>query len=175
MKRLVLVLVTAGCSVVDEPYPPAWDPLSPPAVADCQHFEGTYADRGESPAQTARPSLTRELFGADSPWESAKSIRLRLTTEGASVTVTGPDKPLAAHFSAKEGDFRCNHGRLMLRSRRWVRSGLMSGRETVRVDFYEATPYLIAHVEERMTGVMFIVVPLAGESARWFRFPRLGP
>ena len=32
-----------------------------------------------------------------------------------------------------------------------------------------------AHVEERVSGVMFIVVPLSGESARWFRFARLKP
>jgi hypothetical protein len=51
----------------------------------------------------------------------------------------------------------------------------MSGRESVTVDLYDADPFLVAHVEERVTGVMFILVPLSGESARWFRFPRLKP
>jgi hypothetical protein len=175
VKRVALVLLLGGCSVVDEPYPPSWDPLAPGRAADCRRFEGTYADRGEAPGQTARPSITRELFGPDSPWEKATSVRLELTADGASVTVTGPEKPHAGHFQAKEGDFRCDNGRVTLRSRRWVGSGLMSGREAVRIDLYEASPYLVAHVEERMTGVMFIIVPLSGESARWFRFARLAP
>jgi hypothetical protein len=45
----------------------------------------------------------------------------------------------------------------------------------VQIDLHEAAPFLVAHVHESMTGVMFLVVPLAGESARWFRFPRLNP
>jgi hypothetical protein len=30
-------------------------------------------------------------------------------------------------------------------------------------------------VRESITGVMFLVVPLSGESARWLRFARLKP
>jgi hypothetical protein len=175
MKRLALVLALGGCSVVDQPYPPAWDPLSPASLSDCRRFEGTYADRGESPGQTARPSLTRELFGEDSPWEKATSVRMELVEDGAVITVQDGDKPVSRHFSTKEGDFRCQDGKLTVRARRWVTSGLMSGRESVRVDFYAAEPFLVAHVEERVSGVMFIVVPLSGESARWFRFARLKP
>jgi hypothetical protein len=36
-------------------------------------------------------------------------------------------------------------------------------------------PYLVVHVHEAMTGLMFMVVPLSGESTRWFRFARLAP
>jgi hypothetical protein len=175
VKRLALVLAMGGCSVVDQPYPPTWDPLSQTPAADCRRFEGVYADRGEAPGQTARRSLTRELFGEDSPWERATRVRVELVEDGAAVTVEGADKPLVRHFSAKTGDFRCDRGKLTLRDRRWVTSGLMSGRESVKVDLHEAEPYLVAHVEERLSGVMFIVVPLSGESARWFRFPRLKP
>jgi hypothetical protein len=170
---LALVLFAGGCSVVDQPYPAAWDP--PKQAPDCRRFEGTYADSGEVAGQTARRSLTRELFGEDSPWEKARIVRIELVEDGTVVTVQNGDKPVARHFSAKEGDFRCDQGRLTLRARRWVTSGLMSGRESVRVDLYEADPFLVAHIEERVSGVMFIVVPLAGESARWFRFPRLKP
>jgi hypothetical protein len=173
MSRVVLVLFLGGCSVVDQPYPPAWAPLSQASVSDCRRFEGTYADRGESPGQTARPSLTRELFGEESPWEKATSVRMELVEDGAVITVQDGGKPVSRHFSIKEGDFRCQDGKLTLRARRWVTSGLMSGRESVRVDLHAAEPFLVAHVEERVSGVMFIVVPLSGESARWFRFPRL--
>jgi hypothetical protein len=175
LKRLALVFVLSGCSVVDQPYPLAWEPLPDARAPDCQRFAGTYADRGESPGQESRPSLTRELFGEASAWESAQTVRLELTTEGATVMVSGTPKPLAHHFSAKAGDFRCDEGKLVLRVRRWVTTDIMSGRETVRMDLHEGDPYLVAHLRERMTGVMFMVVPLAGESARWFRFRRLQP
>lgn len=175
MRRLAVLAVVAGCSVVDQPYPLAWDPVPP--AQDCRRFEGSYADRGEAPGQTARPSLTRELFGASSPWEKATSVRLELISEEVlAVTVSGPEAPPAVHsFSAKGGDFACDRGKLVLRQRRWVASDLMSGRESVRIELHGADPYLVAHVHESMTGVMFAVVPLSGESARWFRFPRLKP
>lgn len=177
MKRLALVALLAGCSVADSPYPPSWEPLSASPANDCRRFQGTYADRGEAPGQTARPSLTRELFGADSPWEKATSIRFDFTAEDAvDVTVAGEGlAPVVRTFSANAGEFRCDRGKLVLRSRRWVVSGLMSGRETVQIDLLEANPFLVAHVSESMAGVMFMVVPLAGESARWFRFQRLKP
>ena len=177
MKRLALAALLAGCSVADSPYPPGWDPLSASPSSDCRRFQGTYADRGEAPGQTARPSFTRELFGADSPWEKAASIRFDFTPEDAvDVTVAGEGlNPMVRRFSGKTGEFRCDRGKLVLRSRRWVVSDLMSGRETVTIDLLEAEPFLVTHVYESMTGVMFLVVPLSGESARWFRFPRLKP
>lgn len=177
MKRLFLLALLAGCSVADNPYPMAWDPIPAPAAADCRQFEGTYADRGEAYGQTARPSLTRELFGAGSPWEKATTVRLQFAAEDSiDVTVSGEGlKPETRRFSTKAGDARCDHGRLEFRTRRWVASDLMSGRESVKIEFSQADPYLVTHVYESVTGVMFLVVPLSGESARWFRFQRLKP
>jgi hypothetical protein len=51
----------------------------------------------------------------------------------------------------------------------------MSGRESVKIELRMAEPFLVAHVYESITGVMFLVVPLSGESARWYRFSRLKP
>jgi hypothetical protein len=177
MRRFALVALLAGCSVVDAPYPPAWDPPSASAASDCRRFQGTYADRGEAPDQAARPSLTRELFGSDSPWERVSSLRFEFSAQEAlDVTLAGEGlDPVVRRFSAKAGEFQCNQGRLVLRNRRWVASDLMSGRETVKIDLLEADPFLVTHVYESMTGVMFMVVPLSGESARWFRFARLKP
>jgi hypothetical protein len=175
VKRLALVALAAGCSVVNAPYPPTWDPLAAPPSGDCRRFQGTYADRGEAPGQTARPSLTRELFGPDSPWEKAGSVRFELpSADTVEVTISG-EREVTQRFSAKADEFRCDGGKLVLRNRRWVTSDIMSGRETVRIDLHEADPFLVAHVHESMTGLMFMVVPLSGESARWFRFPRLKP
>ena len=177
MKRLFLLALLAGCTVADTPYPIGWDPIPAPAAADCRQFEGTYADRGEAFGTTERPSLTRELFGADSPWAKAASVRLEISAEEAvEVTVAGEGvKPEPRRFSLKAGEARCERGRLQLVSRRWVASDLMSGRESVRIDLEQADPFLVTHVRESITGVMFLVVPLSGESARWLRFQRLKP
>ena len=43
------------------------------------------------------------------------------------------------------------------------------------IDLLDAEPFLVTHVQEATTGVMFRVVPLSGESARSFRFLRLKP
>ena len=116
MKRLYLLALLAGCTVADTPYPIAWDPIPAPAAADCRQFEGNYTDRGEEFGQTARPSLTRELFGADSPWEKAGSVRLEFTTEDSvEVTVSGEGlKPEMHNFNIKAGEARCDRGRLTL-------------------------------------------------------------
>jgi len=177
VKRLFLLALLAGCTVADTPYPIDWDPIPAPAADDCRQFEGTYADRGEAFGQTARPSFTRELFGADSPWEKAASVRLALTTEDSvEVTVSGEGlKPATHRFGIKAGEARCDRGRLTLAAKRWVASDIMSGRESVKIELNQSDPFLVTHVHESITGVMFLVVPLSGESARWFRFPRLKP
>jgi len=177
VNRILLLALLAGCTVADNPYPIAWDPIPAPAAPDCRQFEGTYADRGEAFGQTERPSLTRELFGAGSPWEKASSVRLELAAEDSvEVTVSGEGlKPETRRFSIKAGEARCDRGRLELAAKRWVASDLMSGRESVKIELSQSDPFLITHVYQSITGVMFLVVPLSGESARWFRFARLKP
>jgi hypothetical protein len=177
VRRTFLLGLLAGCTVADNPYPIAWDPIPAPAAADCRQFEGTYADRGEAFGQTAKPSLTRELFGASSPWEKVSSIRLEFAAEDSvEVTVAGEGlKPETRRFSLKAGEARCDRGRLELLARRWIASDLMSGRESVKIELNQADPFLVTHVRESTTGVMFLVVPLSGESARWLRFARLKP
>jgi hypothetical protein len=177
VKRIFLCVLLGGCTVTDTPYPIAWDPIPAPAAPDCRQFEGTYADRGESFSHTERPSLTRELFGGDSPWEKVNTVRLEFAAEDSvEVTVTGEGlKPQTRRFSIKAGEARCDRGRLELSARRWIASDLMSGRESVKIELQQADPFLVTHVHESTTGVMFLVVPLSGESARWFRFPRVKP
>ena len=173
---MLLLVLLGGCTVSDNPYPMAWD-LLPPAAADCRQLEGAYADRGEAPGQTARPSLTRELFGASSPWEKATTVRFGLADDDSvDVTVDGEGlKPETRRFSMKAGEARCDRGTLELVAKRWVASDLMSGRESVKIELHQSDSFLVTHVRESITGVMFLVVPLSGESARWLRFPRLKP
>jgi len=176
MKRLALALLLAGCTVADDPYPARWDPLPLAATANCRHFRGTYADRGEAPGQANRPSLTRELFGPDSPWEKAVSIEFDPADDTLDIRVQAPGATqFSRRLTAKARDFTCEQGKLVVRSRRWVTSDVMSGRETVKIELHQAEQHLVARVDETTTGVMFMVVPLSGESARWYRFQRLKP
>jgi hypothetical protein len=92
------------------------------------------------------------------------------------VTVAGEGlDPVVHRFSAKAGEFACDRGQLVLNSRRWVASDLISGRESVKIELNIAEPFLVAHVYESISGLMFLVVPLSGESARWYRFRRVKP
>lgn len=177
MRRIALIVLLAGCSVADDPYPARWDPLPPATSSNCSQFSGRYADRGESPAHSTRPSLTRELFGKDSPWEKAVSIELDLPSDEAlEIRVSAPGaKPFARRLSAKAGEFECERGRLIVHSKRWVASDLMSGRESVTIEMHQAEGYLVTRVNESTMGLMFMVVPLTAESARWYRFARLKP
>jgi hypothetical protein len=176
MRRLVILSLLAGCTVADEVYPTRWDPLPTAESGDCSAFRGRYADRGESPSNPSKPSLTRELFGHESPWEKAASITLEPDDDTLDIRVElAGAKPFSRRLTRKAGEFKCERGALIVRSRRWVTSDLMSGRENVTVEMHFADPYLMARVDETTIGVMFMVVPLSGESARWFRFRRLVP
>jgi hypothetical protein len=180
MTRLALAsmaLILTGCTVADDPYPAGWEPLPAAVSSNCRQFRGTYADRGESPGHTTQASLTRELFGQGSPWQKAVSIELDLPSdETLDIRVAVPGaNTFSRRLSRKAGEFACERGKLTVRSRRWVASDLMSGRETVNVEMHQAQHHLVTRVDETTTGVMFMVVPLSGESSKWYRFPRLQP
>lgn len=178
MRRMALILLAAGgCSVADDPYPAGWEPLPAAFSSSCRHFLGSYADRGESPGHATRPSLTRELFGPHSPWEKAVSVELDMPNDEAlDIRVSAPGaSAFSRRLTAKAGEFVCERGQLTVRTRRWVATDIMSGRETVTIDMHDAGPYLVTRVNESTMGVMFMVVPLTAESARWYRFPRLKP
>ncbi|HVL37563.1 MAG TPA: hypothetical protein VM489_17980 [Burkholderiales bacterium] len=173
------VVGLAGCAVWDDPYPLQWGPLPEATSSSCRAIAGVFADRGERPGGEGEASLTRELFGKDSPWQRAQRVHFRFASDDVlEVTVLEAEakpKPFTHEFTAKAGDLRCEEDRLVLRHRRWVYSDIMSGRESVRVELHAAPAHLLANVRERVTGMMFMVVPLSGESARWYRFPRLQP
>jgi len=177
LRNCVVVVSLAGCAVGDELYPNDWDPLMASPSAGCRHLEGIYADRGDAPGHAAAASFSRELFGKDGPWEKAASVRIDFATEDevdVAVSVT-EGKPFIRRFDAKTGEFACERGLMVLRNQRWIYSDVMSGRETVKIELQAAGRHLAAHVYESATGVMFMAVPLSGESARWYRFARLKP
>lgn len=167
----------AGCAVTDEKYPAGWDPLPQPASADCGAFAGSYADRGEMTASGSEPSLTYGLFGYHSAWQKARRVDFALPQDGVlEITAWDAEQPLFKRMlSAQAGEFACNNGRLLVRSKRWVAADIVAGREDVTIELSDAGSRLVAYVKESTYGAIFAVVPIAGTAAHWYRFARLKP
>jgi len=168
-------LCLAGCAAVN-PYPAAWEPLRSSASADCKLFQGSYSDKADS-KDRVKPSLTRELFGFNTDWENATRVDFSLPRDDAlEVTVwSGADKMLTRTFSAAEGELACDAGRLILRNTRWVRADVMIAREKAKLTLHKAGDYLVTEVEDDLTGLFFVIVPIMGTTINWYRFTRLQP
>jgi hypothetical protein len=168
------VVHLAGCAVAEHPYPPAWDPLVPHSDSDCRHFMGRYADRGERDDEPSKPSLTRQLFGESSDWETASVVTLAMPRDGTiEATASGERGPIASRTLLRDHGFDCRGGRLILRDRRWIASYVLSGRQHVELDFNEAGKRVAVQVDELAYGVLFVVFPLIGTARHWYRFERL--
>lgn len=178
MKRLVIaaLVLLGSCAVTDYQYPSTWDPLAPPSAADCRQFAGSYADKGEGAVKDASPSLTYGLLGRESPWKDATRVDFAFNPPNAlHVRVWAKEKPLAeSTFSASTGDLACKNGKLAVRSKRWVATDLLAGRQDILIEFSESPRHLVAQIDETSYGVMFAVVPIAGSMKNWYRFARLG-
>jgi hypothetical protein len=170
-------MCVAGCAVTDQEYPLAWDPLQQPATADCARFAGSYADRGEAAGKSGEPSLSYGLFGHHSAWKEVRRVDLALPREDVlQITAWDAEKPLfKRRLTTQAGEFECKAGKLVVHSKRWVASDLVSGRESVTIDFNRADGKLVAHVKETTYGTIFAIVPIAGTAARWYRFSRMTP
>ena len=174
---LLLLACAAGCAVIDQDYPLAWDPLQQPATADCARFAGSYADRGEAAAAGSEPSLSYGLFGQHSDWKDVRRVELELPEDGVlEITAWDAQKPLfKRRLTTGAGEFECKHGQLVVKSKRWVASDLVSGRESVTIALSRANDKLVAHVKETTYGTIFAVVPIAGTAGHWYRFARIAP
>ncbi len=174
---LFLLACLAGCAVIEQDYPLAWDPLPQPGAQDCARFTGSYADRGEAVGDSAQPSLTYGLFGHHSAWKEARRVDLALPEEGVlQVTAWDDRKPLFTRtLTSKEGEFSCSDGVLSVRSKRWVAGDIVSGREHITIELRLSDSKLVAHVKEKTYGGLFAVVPIVGTATHWYRFARVGP
>ena len=166
-------LCLLGCAAVNS-YPVAWEPLHPSASADCKLFQGGYSDKADS-RDNVKPSLTRELFGYNTDWEKATRVDFSLPRDDAlEVTVwSGTDKIMTHTFSAAEGELACDAGQLILRNTRWVRADVIVAREKAKLTLHKAGDYLVAEVEDGLTGLFFIIVPIVGSITNWYRFAKI--
>jgi hypothetical protein len=170
-----MAICLTGCAVTEQQYPQAWEPLPVSKAQDCARFAGTYADRGEATGDLAEPSLTYGLFGHHSAWKEARRVDFMFPTqEVLYVTAWDEAKPLFTRIlTAKAGEFQCQDGRLVVRSRRWVAADVVAGREDVTIEFSQTPSGLVAYVKESTYGAIFAVVPIAGTASHWYRFARL--
>ena len=168
-------LVLAGCAVGNPKYPASWEPLVPKVTQDCSNFAGTYADRGDGPGKEWSASLTRELFGPHSGWESARRFRFEWDgPESLKVAIWDEQTELATRaFSVADGTLLCDSGRLIVRGKRWVHEVLVAGHESVSIEFSDAGDRLVAYVNEVTYGLIFIFVPIAADATHWYRFQRV--
>lgn len=167
------VLAIAGC-VVNHPYPDAWTPLPAPPTRDCHHFQGEYQDRGEFPGYENRPSLTLELFGSGTPWGRATRVSLSLPrSDTLEVTVwEGASALFARTLSAEAGDFACDAGQLVVRDQRGFAGAGVGGFEKVTITLGLTDDHLVAQVKQMAAGLV-LIVPAAGSTTSWYRFPRV--
>jgi len=164
-----------GCAIGNPEYPVTWDPLVPPASADCRHFEGSFADRGQTRDGLTVRSFTRELFGYREEWRTATRVQLKfLSDDVLQATIWAGDKKVSErNLHAATGDFACEGGRLILRDKRWVAEDLVAGHEKVSIELHEQGGLLVALVKEFTFAVAFLVVPFVADAMHWYRFQRL--
>lgn len=175
--RVVLATYTAlafeGCAV-HRPYPQSWEPLPPPPATDCRHFEGDYSDRGEIPGSPTHASLTQQLFGPNSAWRRATRVGFSLPrTEVLEITVWQEKSPLFTRtLTGEAGTFTCEAGQVVVRDRRGVSGPGVAGFESVTITLSLTDTHVVARVKD--IGVGFAaIVPVAGTTTSWYRFPRL--
>jgi hypothetical protein len=179
IKRLLLAFCIPigiqGCAIGNPQYPANWDPLVPPASTDCKHFEGSYADRGQTRDGLTARSFTRELFGYGEEWRIATRVQLAfLSDDVLQVTIWAGDKKVSErNLHAATGDFACEAGQLALRDRRWVVEDLVAGHENVTIELHQQGSQLVALVKEFTFAVAFVVVPFVADATHWYRFQRL--
>lgn len=166
------LLLLSACAV-HRPYPEAaWGPLPPPPSADCRYLEGSYRNRGEVVGHEAQPSLALELFGR---LELVRADRVSLsfpTSETVNVTVWEATRPVFARTLTSPGDFVCKGGRMVVRARRFLAESAVSGWQSVTITLSGADDYLVGQVEEVGVGLVFLVLPVGGETTSWYRFRR---
>jgi len=179
IRRLLVVLCVPigiqACAIGNPQYPVSWDPLVPSASADCKHFEGSYADRGQTRDDLTVRSLTRELFGYREEWRTATRVQLAfLSDDVLQATIWAGDKKVSErNLHAATGDFACEAGQLALRDRRWVAEDLVAGHENVTIELYDQGNQIVALVKEFTFAVAFLVVPFVADATHWYRFERL--
>jgi hypothetical protein len=151
----------------------SWQTLEPPETADCRHFEGFYADRGQTRDGLTLRSLTREMFGYREEWKAATRVGFKfLSPDVLQVTVWAGDALASErNLHADSGDFTCEEGKLIVRDKRWVAEDLVAGHEDVTLELHTDGSHLIVFVKEFTYAVAFLVVPFIADSAHWYRFP----
>ncbi len=170
-----LPLALQACAIGNPNYPLSWDPLAPSAAENCLHFEGSYADRGQTRDGLTAPSLTRELFGYREEWKAATRVELRFTGDDVlQVNIWAKENIVSTrNLHTSTGDFACDAGRLIVRDKRWVAEDLLAGHENTTLILHDGGGHMVALVKEFTFAVAFVVVPFVADATHWYRFQRV--
>lgn len=183
---VTVVLLAAACAVNrDYPYPASWPPLTGGAAEDCRDFEGSYADRGDTPDfPTVNRSLTFTLgwlqewnrTGHREDWRTADRVTVSLPSADslkAEIWKANGEKIGTRLLTRASGEFVCDSGRATIRWHVYEAEDVATTREDYMVEFSRAGESLVAHVRNRGIGTVLLIFPVWGTTSGWVRFTRL--
>jgi len=171
------LLIATGCVTV-EPYPSSWG-APPTAGGNCESITGAYADNGTradgTPVRLSfwlNPTVTSsspERFQLSKDLAEAEQVELDLKGTLLEISAIGPNVRRAWTFDSSKGQFRCHEG--VLRIARWHVDNdivILANKDTM--DLYRTQDYLLVNTHGGGAGLA-MVVPVAGYSSVWARFP----
>jgi len=174
------VLIVGGCVSVEH-YPSSWG-AQPTAGGQCASISGAYADNGTRADGTAvrlsvwlNPTLrsnSPERFQLGKDLAQAQQVELELDLKSAllHVTAVGPNIRREWTFDSSKGQFQCRDG--VIRITRWNLGNdivILANKDTI--DLYRTQDYLLVNSHGGGAGLAIVVVPVAGYSSVWARFP----
>ena len=162
-----------------EHYPSSWG-AQPTAGGQCASISGAYADNGTRADGTAvrlsvwlNPTLrsnSPERFQLGKDLAQAQQVELDLKSALLYVTAVGPNIRREWTFDSSKGQFQCRDG--VIRITRWNLGNdivILANKDTI--DLYRTQDYLLVNSHGGGAGLAIVVVPVAGYSSVWARFP----
>lgn len=170
----IQVILLTSCGY-HRPYPADWSPLPEPQAKDCQSIAGTYKNWGEMVGHPEHPSLAGELFGFGTLGFAPDKVTFSLPDPNTlEVTVLGTEGEVFQRtLSTKDHNFACEDGHAVVTDQRWFDADVAFGRESLIIELIPSADYLITHDHNKGFGLVFLIMPVVGDSASWYRFERL--
>ena len=170
------LLASAGCVSVEH-YPSSWG--DKPTGGQCTSVTGTYENKGLRAdgvsvllAAWLNPTLksnSPERFQVASDLIHAQTVEVNLAGTLLSINAVGADTNRSWTLDSSKGQFECREG--VIRIARWhVDNDIVVLANKDSIDLYRTQEFLLVNVHGGGAGFA-MVVPVAGYSSAWARFP----